>query len=188
MSFKSCCTFAWEAIAYRYETAPSVLAGNAGTWTDCKIKRNLLLSHQVSIYEKEPNVANMQKGIQHSLGFWIPFHGFRILDTRFRILCLTVKLKFRNPWVVFRIPTKQKRDLESRLRQTANVNLQLNLYHVTNFSRFSRFLLVTFTQLLIISCHGYQEKLFWSVFTCLFSIVRNSQLESDVFRLPSTQL
>ena len=52
------------------------------------------------------------KGIQNSLGFWIPHHWFRIPFTWFRILCqlnldsgFQSLVGFRIPWVVFQIPT-----------------------------------------------------------------------------------
>ena len=57
-----------------------------------------------------PRVASC-KGIQDSVWFRIPHHGFRIPDTGFRILCqwnlhsgLQSLVWFWIPWAVFRIP------------------------------------------------------------------------------------
>ena len=52
------------------------------------------------------------KGIQDSLGLWIPRKGFRIPVTGFRILCqwnlessgFQMLVGFRIPWAVFRFP------------------------------------------------------------------------------------
>ena len=48
------------------------------------------------------------KGIQDSLGFWIPYLGFRILGNRLQ--SLSVELGFQVPWAVFRIPKPRNTD------------------------------------------------------------------------------
>ena len=65
---------------------------------------------------------------------------------------------------------------------TANVNL----YHVTKFPYTCRLLFFISTQKYVVPRNFLSIRIFWAVFICSFSILRNSQLQSDVCRLPYT--
>ena len=76
-----------------------------------------------------------------------------------------------------RSESKERFRAESRLRQTINVNL----YHVTKFSVYLSFAVQFFLQkkyFHVSFVHKNRPGLF--TFISLFSILRNSQLESDV--------
>ena len=80
-----------------------------------------------------------------------------------------------------RSESKERFRAESRLRQTTNVNW----YDVTKFSLYLSFTVQFFLQkkyFHISFVHKNRPGLF--SFISLFSILRNSQLESDVRRLP----
>ena len=49
-----------------------------------------------------------------------------------------------------------------------------------------RLLFIISTQNLVVSLNFLSIRIFWAGFICLFSILRNSQLETDVCRLPYT--
>ena len=64
------------------------------------------MEFEQSLYPVRPIIC---EGIQDSLGFWIPRHGFPVLDSG--ILCpwnldswVQLLVEFRIPWAVFRIP------------------------------------------------------------------------------------
>ena len=70
--------------------------------------------------------------------------------------------------------------LTSPLRQTAN----RNLYHVTKFPLcLSPILFIISTHKLVVSRKLLSIIIFWAVVICSFSILRNSQLESDICRI-----
>ena len=61
-----------------------------------------------------------------------------------------------------------------------------NLYHVTKFPYTCRLLFFISTQKYVVPRNFLSIRIFWAVFICSFSILRNSQLQSDVCRLPYT--
>ena len=84
------------------------------------------------------------KGIQGSLGFWLPYHGFRIPGIEFRILCqwslnsgFQSLVGFQIPWAVFWIPKPRILDFTSKT--LPDLRIRISLHGTTNYSSFITF-------------------------------------------------
>ena len=80
---------------------------------DCRFKTNKQTNKQIAPC----------KGIQYSLGFWIPPCGFRIPSTRFQYL--SVELGFWIPWAVFRIPKPRISNFISKIFVDSGIRIPL---------------------------------------------------------------
>ena len=84
------------------------------------------------------------KGIQGSLGFWLPHHGFRIPGIEFRILCQSSLnsgfqslVGFQIPCAVFWIPKPRILDFTSKT--LPDLRIRISLHGATNYSSFITF-------------------------------------------------
>ena len=84
------------------------------------------------------------KGIQGSLGFWLPQHGFRIPGIEFRILCqwslnsgFQSLVGFQIPWAVFWIPKPKILDFTSKT--LPDERIRISLHGATNYPSFITF-------------------------------------------------
>ena len=74
------------------------------------------------------------KGIQDSLGFWIPRQGFRIPGTGFQSLSVELEFwipivsGFRIPWAVFRIPKPRIPDYTSKNFPDSGIQFPYTVY------------------------------------------------------------
>ena len=80
---------------------------------DCRFKTNKQTNKQIAPC----------KGIQYSLGFWIPPCGFRIPSTRFQYL--SIELGFWIPWAVFRIPRPRISNFISKIFLDSGIRIPL---------------------------------------------------------------